>query len=149
MLRGWASAPLVAPLLGGAVSQMRGMKPKKKNKFGPQFVKESQSWREDWRQKREVELAEKLRRYVVNSSTARRQPYDSRFEPFDREERDGVYIVMKHLMADKLNLTHNHANPVKRLFCNVGLIGPTVTTKARWKPRASAAKSAKPVQSKE
>uniref|UniRef100_A0A7S1QVN7 Uncharacterized protein n=1 Tax=Neobodo designis TaxID=312471 RepID=A0A7S1QVN7_NEODS len=139
MLRTWSGSPLVvSTVAGGAVSQVRGMKPKKKNKFGPQFVKESQPWREEWRQQREVRLAEGLRKYVLDSSTARRQPYDTRFAPFDREERDGVYLVMKHLMGDKLNLTHNHANPVKRLFCNVGLVGPTVSTRARWKPKDSA-----------
>ena len=37
-------------------------------------------------------------------------------------------------MDEKLNLCHSHANAVKRLFCNVGLLGPQVTTVARWKP---------------
>ncbi|CUG86696.1 Hypothetical protein, putative [Bodo saltans] len=37
-------------------------------------------------------------------------------------------------MEDKLNLAGYHPRATKRLMCNVGLLGPTVTTTARWKP---------------
>jgi hypothetical protein len=135
------------PVLAAAAGQVRtlygGLKPKKKNKVGAKFVTDSQTWRDKWRGKREVQFAEGLRGYVNFSTTARQVPYDARFAPFDREERDGVHLVMKHLMADKLALTYNHANPVKRLLCNVGLLGPQISTVARWKPRDAARISAK------
>ncbi|EPY40133.1 hypothetical protein AGDE_03795 [Angomonas deanei] len=37
-------------------------------------------------------------------------------------------------MDDKLQLCNYHHRPVKRLFCNIGLMGPQVSAKARWKP---------------
>lgn len=138
------SFPGVSAASGVGVScQVRGFKAKKRNKFGQPFVKESQPWRDEWRKSKERRLAENLREYANVSTTERIAPWDSRFAPFDREERDGVYIVMRYLMSDKLALSHHHANPVKRLFCNVGLIGPHVTTRARWKPNTATLYNAK------
>lgn len=109
-------------------------KPKKRPKVGPGFHEKAQKWRDEYLLDRHRVLADSLRAYVEFSSTKRVEPWDTRFAPFDRVERDGVYIVMKHLMDDKLQLCNYHHRPVKRLFCNVGLLGPQVTTKARWKP---------------
>ena len=90
MFRVWGASPLVQSAAGAVLTQQRGLKPKKKNKLGQQFVKESQPWRDEWRSQREVQLAENLRKFMIDSSTERREPWDSRFAPFDREERDGV-----------------------------------------------------------
>lgn len=141
MLRTLRTAPVVCS--ASLTTQVRGVKPKKKNKAGPKFIKDSQQWRQEWRETRELQLANSLRNYMQFSSTKRQVPFDTRFKPFDRDENDGVYIVMKHLMDDKLALANNHARPVKCLMCNVGLLGPTVTTEARWKPRSAANLSAK------
>lgn len=135
MLRRLGSLPLPATTV-----QVRsaGQKPKKKNKVGAKFIGDSQVWRDAWRKTRERKIAEGMRSYVNMTSTQRKVPYDVRFRPFDRDERDGVYLMMKYMMDDKIHLTHNYAGPVKRLFCNVGLLGPQVTNVARWKPlRAS------------
>ena len=110
------------------------VKPKKRPKVGTGFHEKAQKWREEYLLDRHVKLANSLRAYVEFSTTKRVEPWDTRFAPFDRVEKDGVYIVAKQLMDDKLQLCNHHPRAVKRLFCNVGLLGPQVSTKARWKP---------------
>jgi hypothetical protein len=115
------------------VDASRGGKTRKRPKIGAQFVKDSQKWREDYQSNNQRLLADTLRAYVSYSTTRRIVPWDPRFAPFDREENDGVHAVMRYLMKDKMEMSKNHAHVVKRLMANVGLIGPQVTTKARWR----------------
>lgn len=109
-------------------------KPKKRPKVGTGFHEKAQKWRDEFLLDRHRVLADSLRAYVDFSSTRRAEPWDTRFAPFDRVDKDGVYIITKHLMDEKLQLCHYHHRPVKRLCCNVGLMGPQITTTARWKP---------------
>jgi hypothetical protein len=134
MFRRLQTAAVVTTPCCEQVRSVAGLKPKKKNKFGPKFVTDSQTWRDNWRNEHEIRLAEGYRTYLRFSSTQRKVPYDQRFAPFDRDDRDGVHVVMKYLMSDKLALSQNHGNPFKRLCCNVGIMGPQMTTQARWKP---------------
>ncbi|CCW60180.1 unnamed protein product [Phytomonas sp. EM1] len=121
--------------LGSLVCQRRfWSKPKKRPKVGQGFHEKAQKWREEYLLDQQRVLADSLRGYVDFSSSKRSEPWDTRFAPFDRVEKDGVYIVAKYLMDEKLQLCNYHHRAVKRLFCNVGLIGPQVTTVARWKP---------------
>lgn len=130
------STPCGILSLGAVATQMRQWtKPKKRPKVGTGFHEKAQTWREEFLLNRHRALAESLRAYTDFSSTRRAEPWDTRFKPFDRVEKDGVYIIAKHLMEDKLMLCNYHQRAVKRLFCNVGLMGPQVTTQARWKPR--------------
>jgi hypothetical protein len=115
------------------VTPARGLKTKKRPKTGAKFVKDSQAWREQYQSSQQRVLADSLRAYVGYANARRHAPYDPRFKPFDREEVDGVYVVMRYLMRDRLEAVRNHAAPTKRLFCNVGLLGPQVTTVARWR----------------
>lgn len=126
-----------AVVFAAPLEQARGVKPRKRPAIGKQFVKEVQVWREEWGLERQRCLADSLRAFVDFSSTRRQVPFDSRFKPFDRNENDGVYIIMKYMMQDKLALCHHQQRPVKRLFCNVGLLGPQVTA-ARWRPNSFA-----------
>jgi hypothetical protein len=145
-MRTWSAAPVActAAASGSLLhTQTRGLKPKKKPKIGAKYIKEAQPWREGWNKERQKLLVDSIRGYISYSSTQRQAPYDNRFAPFDRSEKDGVYIIMKHMMDDKLALSNNHAPAVKRLFCNVGLLGPQVTTTARWKPSHAASLRAK------
>lgn len=135
--------PVFAPSL---VSSLRFISSKKRQMPSAKFPEHAQKWRDNWRKERQRLLADSLRSYVSFSSTKRQPPWDARFAPFDRQEKDGVYLVMRHLMSDKLAATNNHAAPVKRLFCNVGVVGPTVTTQMRWKPRGVAQLSATATQ---
>ncbi|KAG8345077.1 hypothetical protein ERJ75_001247500 [Trypanosoma vivax] len=109
-------------------------KPKKRPKVGQGFHEKAQKWRDEYLLDRHRVLADSLRSYVEFSSSKRAEPWDARFKPFDRVEKDGVYVLIRHLMEDKFQLCNYHHRPVKRLFCNVGLMGPQITTKARWKP---------------
>lgn len=109
------------------------VRPKKRPKVTPSFHDKAQKWREEWLHDRQRQVADGLRQYVHFSTTKRLPPWDARFAPFDRSEKDGVHVVMKHLMEDKLSIANYHQRATKRLFCNVGLIGPVVTTKARWR----------------
>ncbi|EKF38313.1 hypothetical protein MOQ_001479 [Trypanosoma cruzi marinkellei] len=109
-------------------------KPKKRPKVGQGFHEKAQKWRDEFLLDRHRVLADSLRAYVEFSASKRTEPWDTRFRPFDRVEKDGVYVLMRHLMEDKFQLCNYHHRPVKRLFCNIGLLGPQVTTKARWKP---------------
>lgn len=115
--------------------QLRCIKPKKRPAHTAKFVKDVQIWRDEWSRERQRQVADSLRAFVEFSSTRRQSPFDSRFKPFDRSENDGVYIIMKYMMNDKLQLCNYHMRPTKRLFCNVGLIGPQVTS-ARWRPNS-------------
>ncbi|CCW68547.1 unnamed protein product [Phytomonas sp. Hart1] len=109
-------------------------KPKKRPKVGQGFHEKAQKWRSEYLLDQQRVLADSLRGYVEFSSSKRAEPWDTRFAPFDRVEKDGVHILTKYLMDDKLQLCNYHHRAVKRLFCNVGLMGPQVTTMARWKP---------------
>lgn len=109
------------------------VKPKKRPKVGTGFHQKANQWREEYLLDQHRKLADSFKAYMEFSSTKRTEPWDTRFKPFDRVEKDGVYIIAKHLMDDKLQLSNNHPNAVKRLFANVGLMGPQVTTVARWK----------------
>lgn len=109
-------------------------KPKKRPKVGPGFHEKAQKWREEFLLDRHRVLADSLKSYVEFSASKRIEPWDTRFKPFDRVEKDGVHIIAKHLMEDKLQLSGYHPRATKRLFCNVGLMGPNVSTQARWKP---------------
>ncbi len=125
--------------LGSVACQMRlWTKPKKRPKVGQGFPQKAQKWREEFLLDRHRALADSLRAYTDFCTTKRIEPWDTRFKPFDRSEKDGVYILTKHLMDDKLQLSNYHQRATKRLFCNVGLVGPQVTTQMRWKPRAFA-----------
>lgn len=115
------------------VDSNRGLKTRKRPKVGAKYVKDSQAWRENYQSEQQRLLADSLRGYVAYSTTRRIVPWDPRFKPFDREETDGVYAVMRYMMKDKMEMSRNHAHVVKRLMANVGLIGPQVTTKARWR----------------
>lgn len=110
------------------------VKPKKRPKVGAGFQDKAQKWREEYLLDRHRILADGLKAYVEFSSQRRTEPWDTRFKPFDRVEKDGAHILVKYLMEDKLNLAGYHPRATKRLMCNVGLLGPTVTTTARWKP---------------
>lgn len=141
----WLSTPIVSaapPLtLSASVAlcvHPRCVSTKKKAKVAPKFLEHAQTWRDQWRKEQQRLLADSLRGYVTYSTTRRQVPWDTRFAPFDRQETDGVYMVAKYLMEEKLAPTYYHAAPVKRLFCNVGILGPTVTTGMRWKPRTHA-----------
>ena len=116
-----------------AVTAARGLKTRKRPKVGSKYIKDAQQWRETYQSSQQRVLADSLRGYMGYGATRRMPPYDARFKPFDREEADGVYVVMRHLMKDKIAATRNHAPGMKRLFANVGLIGPQVTTTARWR----------------
>lgn len=109
-------------------------KPKKRPKVGTGFHEKAQKWRDEYLLDRHRVLADSMRAYVDFSSTRRADPWDTRFAPFDRIPRDGVYILTQYLMEEKLQLCNYHHRPVKRLCCNIGLMGPQVTTTARWKP---------------
>lgn len=109
-------------------------KPKKRPKVGTGFHEKAQKWRDEYLLDRHRVLADSMRAYVDFSSTRRADPWDTRFAPFDRVPRDGVYIITQYLMDEKLQLCNYHHRPVKRLCCNVGLMGPQITTAARWKP---------------
>ncbi|CBH18126.1 uncharacterized protein TEOVI_000178800 [Trypanosoma equiperdum] len=109
-------------------------KPKKRPKVGQGFHEKAQKWREEYLLDRHRALADSLRAYVEFSTSKRVEPWDARFKPFDRIEKDGVYVLMRYMMEEKLQLCNYHHRPVKRLFCNIGLMGPQITTKARWKP---------------
>lgn len=117
-------------------------KPKKRPKVGANFHEKAQKWRQEYLLDRHRVLADSLRAYIDFSSTKRTEPWDTRFAPFDRIEKDGVHIVRRYLMDEKLQLCNCHHRPVKRLFCNVGLFGPNVTTNARWKPYRHSTNSA-------
>lgn len=110
------------------------VKPKKRPKVGQGFHEKAQKWREEYLLDRHRVVADSLKAYMEFSSQRRIEPWDTRFKPFDRAEKDGVHIVAKYLMEDKLNLAGYHPRATKRLMCNVGLLGPSVTTTARWKP---------------
>jgi len=119
------------------------LKPKKRQKSGAPFIKASQTWRDKWMISQAEKLATQSKNYVEHYSTKRTVPWDSRFRPFDRSEKDGVYHVMKYLMEDKLAAANNHAKPTRKLFCNVGLLGPNFgsngvmgANQARFKPRS-------------
>ena len=128
-----------AVTLGAVTCQLRfWTKPKKRPKIGPGFPQKAQKWREEFLLDRHRQLADSLRAYTDFCTTKRSEPWDTRFKPFDRVEKDGVYIITKHLMDDKLQLCNYHQRAVKRLFCNVGLVGPQVSTQMRWKPRSFA-----------
>ncbi len=127
----------------------RGLKSRKRPKVSGKFIKDSQAWREEYQSEQQRLLADSLRGYVSYSTTRRIAPYDTRFRPFDREETDGVYVIMRHLMKDKMDLSRNHAHVVKRLMCNVGLVGPQVTTQARWRPLRASRISEKSVTMKD
>ena len=113
--------------------QRTWVRPKKRPKVTPGFHDKAQKWREEWLHDRQRQVADSLRNYIHFSTTKRLPPWDARFAPFDRSEKDGVHVIIKHLMEDKLSIANNHQRATKRLFCNVGLIGPVVTTKARWR----------------
>ncbi|KPA85059.1 putative mitochondrial hypothetical protein [Leptomonas pyrrhocoris] len=124
-----------AVVLGSFSCQKRfWSKPKKRPKVGTGFHEKAQRWRDEYLLDSHRVLADSLRAYVDFSSTKRSEPWDTRFAPFDRVEKDGVYIITRYLMDDKLQLCNYHHRPVKRMLCNVGLMGPQVTTTARWKP---------------
>lgn len=110
------------------------VKPKKRPKVGAGFHEKAQKWREEFLLDRHRVLADSLKAYVEFSATKRTEPWDTRFKPFDRTEKDGVYVILKHMMDDKMQLCNNHPRATKRLLCNVGLMGPNVTRQARWKP---------------
>lgn len=132
-----ASMNMPAPLLPVSsvlFEQRREVKAKKKPKPGQKYVDDSHKWRDNWRKDRTRQLADSLRGYMAWCSTKRTPAWDARFAPFNRQEKDGVYVIMKHMMEDKLSLANYHAKPTKKLFVNVGLLGPQVTTQARWKP---------------
>lgn len=130
LLSSSASLPTSALLM----SRRYWSKPKKRPKVGTGFHEKAQTWRDEFLLNHHRVLADSLQAYVQFSSTKRCEPWDSRFAPFDRVEKDGVYILTRYLMEEKLQLCHYHHRPVKRLCCNVGLMGPQVTTTARWKP---------------
>ena len=116
------------------------LKPKKRAKSGAPFIKASQTWRDNWQVQQVKKLARSSKAYVDFCSTKRIVPWDSRFRPFDRSPKDGIYFVMKHFMDDKLNAANYHAKPTRKLFCNVGLLGPrfgssVVPHSAHWKPK--------------
>ncbi|KNH09786.1 hypothetical protein XU18_0471 [Perkinsela sp. CCAP 1560/4] len=115
------------------------LKLKKRPKSSAPFVKATQEWRETNLKKRIIKFAENNKKYVEECSTKRMSPWDSRFPPFDRDPRDGVYFLMKQLMDDKLNACNYHQKPVQKLFSNLGLMGPKFgwfgPVTARWKPR--------------
>jgi hypothetical protein len=129
-----STATLTATAAAQPTAAHRGLKARKRPKVSPTFPKQAQGWRERYMGKQQQVLADSLRSYVNYSTTRRIAPYDTRFAPFDRHEKDGVYIIMKHMMDEKLHASNNHAPAVKRLFANVGLLGPQVTTQARWRP---------------
>lgn len=104
----------------------------------PGFPDRAQQWRTEWLHDRQRVTADSLRAYVEFSSTRRAAPWDARFAPFDRDEKDGIHLVTRSMMNDKLILCNYHQRATKRLYCNLGLIGPTVTTKARWKNMTNA-----------
>ena len=115
------------------------LKIKKRAKSSTPFVKASQEWRESNLKSRLIRFAENNKKYVEECSTRRMTPWDSRFQPFDRDSRDGIYFVMKQLMDDKLQACNFHQKPVQKLFANVGLMGPKFgwvgPHAARWKPK--------------
>ena len=115
--------------------RFRRSKPKKRPKIGPSFPAKVTKWRDEYLHNRNRMLADSLRSYVDFCSTKRTPPWDARFAPFDRTEKDGVHIITKHFMDEKLQLVNYHSRATKRLLCNVGLVGPTVTTKMRWMDR--------------
>lgn len=120
---------------GVIVEQQRfWTKPKKRPKVGQGFHEKAQKWREEYLLDRHRVVADSLKAYMEFSSQRRTEPWDTRFKPFDRVEKDGAFIVTKYLMEDKLNLAGYHPRATKRLLCNVGLLGPTISTTARWKP---------------
>lgn len=129
-LRGAGTVILPSSLL---CQQRYWAKPKKRPKVGTGFHEKAQKWRDEYLLDRHRVLADSLRAYVEFSSTKRAEPWDTRFAPFDRVEKDGVYVLTKYLMEEKLQLCNYHHRPTKRMMCNVGLMGPQVT-KARWKP---------------
>ena len=119
------------------------LRTRKRPKVGVPYIKEAQTWREEYQLKQQKLLADSLRAYVAYGNNKRLPPWDPRFKPFDREETDGPYVVMRYLMRDKLDSSKNHAGAVKRMMCNVGLLGPQITTRARWRSRRMAALSDK------
>lgn len=136
---GCLSSPMMLGQWGSGLTAMREArrfwsKPKKRPKVGTGFHEKAQKWRDEFLLDRHRVLADSLRAYVEFSSTRRAEPWDTRFAPFDRVDKDGVYVITKYLMDEKLQLCHYHHRPVKRLCCNVGLMGPQITTTARWKP---------------
>jgi hypothetical protein len=133
---GLASGPMVQSQFRFKVKGQ--MKPKKRPKPSKKFIEDSQKYREEWQVDTRRVVADSLRGYMDFSSTTRTQPWDNRFAPFDRVENDGAYVLMDTFMSEKLALCNNHPRPTKRLFCNLGLLGPTVTTVARWKPKTAA-----------
>jgi hypothetical protein len=115
------------------------VKPKKRPKVGQGFHDKAQKWREEFLLDSHRVLADSFRAYMEFSTTRRTEPWDARFRPFDRNEKDGPYVIAKYLMEDKLQLCNYHPRATKRLLCNVGLLGPQVTTQARWKSHRNAA----------
>ena len=115
------------------------VKAKKRPQPTSKYLPKSQEWRERWKEDQIKKVAESFRSFISYSTSKRQLPMDTRYAPFDREEKDGVYHVMQYLMADPLRLSNNHAPVVKRLCCNVGLMGPMVNSHRRmWKPTSFA-----------
>ena len=130
---------LVVSEIGATQMRFKGQKAKKRPKPSKKYIEDVQVYRDEWQRDNQRLLADSLRGHVEFSLARRMEPWDDRYAPFDRQEKDGVHLIINTFMDEKLQLCGYHPRPTKRLFANVGLLGPTVTTKARWKPVAAAA----------
>ena len=122
-------------------SQMRfkfkGVKTKKRPPPSKKYLEDIQKWRTAWGEDKRLVLADSIRGYIDFSVTKRKAPWDNRHFPFDRQQGDGVHLIVEHFMKDSLEKVYYHQRPVKRLFCNIGLLGPSASG-ARWKNSSAA-----------